>query len=60
MSELDVQIVQMEPMHVASAHGFGESPEELAWNKILAFAEAKGIDRETHPRAARTMVTSNG
>ena len=46
MSELDVQIVQMEPMHVASAHGFGESPEELAWNKILAFAEAKGIDRE--------------
>jgi effector-binding domain-containing protein len=34
----------MEPMRVASALGFGQTPEELAWNRILAFAEAKGID----------------
>lgn len=46
MSDLEVRIVQMEPMRVASAHGFGTSPEEQAWNKILAFAEAKGIDHK--------------
>jgi hypothetical protein len=44
MSDLEVRIEQMEPMRVASAHGFGTNPEEQAWNKILAFAEAKGID----------------
>ena len=46
MSELDVKIVEMPPMRVACAHGFGESPEPLAWEKILAFASAKGIDIE--------------
>ena len=44
MSELNVRIVQMEPMRVASAHGFGTNPEEQAWTKILAFAKDKGID----------------
>jgi DNA gyrase inhibitor GyrI len=44
MSDLDVRIVEMEPMRVASAHGFGTSPEEQAWSKILAFAEEKGLD----------------
>jgi DNA gyrase inhibitor GyrI len=46
MSELDVRIVTMDPMRVASAYGFGDSPEEQAWDKILAFAQAKGLDRE--------------
>jgi effector-binding domain-containing protein len=46
MGEFEVKIVQMEPLRVASALGYGTNPEELAWNKILAFAEAKGIDRE--------------
>ena len=46
MSELDVKIVEMPPMRVASALGFGESPEPLAWEKILAFASTKGIDIE--------------
>ena len=46
MSDLKVRIVQMEPMRVASAHGFGTNPEEQAWNKILAFAKDKGIDTE--------------
>jgi effector-binding domain-containing protein len=46
MSELDVQIVRMEPMRVACAHGFGESPEAEAWDKILAFAKSKGLDPE--------------
>jgi effector-binding domain-containing protein len=44
MNELDVRIVQMEPMRVASAHGFGTTPELEAWNKILTFAKDKGID----------------
>ena len=44
MSDLNVRIVQMEPMRVASAHGFGTEPEPQAWEKILAFAEARGID----------------
>lgn len=43
MSELEVQMVRLEPMRVASAHGFGASPEEEAWNKILAFAGSKGL-----------------
>jgi effector-binding domain-containing protein len=46
MGELKVKIVEMEPLRVASALGYGTNPEEQAWNKILAFAEAKGIDRE--------------
>jgi effector-binding domain-containing protein len=44
MSEIEVKIVEMEPMRVAVAHGFGESPEPIAWDKILAFARDKGID----------------
>jgi hypothetical protein len=44
MSDLDVRIVEMEPIRVASALGFGETPELLAWNKILAYAKAKGLD----------------
>ena len=38
MSELDVRIIEIEPMRVASAHGFGEQPEIIAWEKILAWA----------------------
>jgi AraC family transcriptional regulator len=30
-------------MRVASALGFGESPEEEAWETILAFAEARNL-----------------
>ena len=44
MSELDVRIVTLAPMRVASGYGFGESPELQAWEKILAFTQNKGID----------------
>ena len=44
MSNLDVRIVNLEPMHVAAAYGFGTNPEEQAWNKLLAWLKAKGID----------------
>ena len=43
-SELDVRIVQMEPMRVATAHGFGASPEEQASQRMRAFMESKGLE----------------
>ncbi len=46
MSDFEVRIVQLEPMRVASAHGFGESPEDQAGKKILAFMESKGLEFE--------------
>ena len=41
MTDLEVRIVRLGPMRVASAHGFGEQPEEIAWKKIMAWAEEK-------------------
>jgi effector-binding domain-containing protein len=44
MAEIDVRIANLEPMRVASAFGFGEQPETLAWTKILAWASAQGYE----------------
>lgn len=55
MRDFDVQIVEMEPMRVASALGYGASPEPEAWEKILAFAESKGLD----PKEARFFGFNN-
>ena len=41
MSELNVRIVKLEPMQVVSFLGFGESPEELAWGKLLPLGNRK-------------------
>ena len=43
MRKSEVRIVRLEAMRVASAHGFGETPEEIAWDKILTFAEKEGL-----------------
>jgi DNA gyrase inhibitor GyrI len=43
MSKLDVHIVKLEPMLVASAYGFGSSPEEMADDKMMAFLKAKDM-----------------
>jgi DNA gyrase inhibitor GyrI len=43
VSELNVRIVDMEPMRVAVSHGFGASPEMEAGDKMLAFLEARGL-----------------
>jgi len=43
MNDLEVRIVQLEPLHVASAHGFGKEPETIAWNKLLAWAKEKSL-----------------
>jgi DNA gyrase inhibitor GyrI len=43
MSELKVKIIELEPMRVAYAIGFGTSPEVEAWEKILTFGRSKGL-----------------
>jgi len=44
MSEIEVRIQNLEPMRVASAHGFGENPEEQAWTKLLTWARSQGYE----------------
>ena len=50
MNELNVRIVKLEPMRVASAYGFGPSPEMVAWQNLVNWAKPKGFmdDPETH------------
>jgi DNA gyrase inhibitor GyrI len=43
MAEIEVRIVALEPMRVASAYGFGEQPELIAWEKILDWTKRQGI-----------------
>ena len=43
MKALEVRIVDLAPMRVACAHGFGASPEELAAEKIQALVDEKGL-----------------
>jgi DNA gyrase inhibitor GyrI len=51
MEELNVRIERLKPMRVASMRAFGTSPEQIAWEKIRAWAEAERLfeDREKHP-----------
>ena len=42
MTELDVRIVKLEPMRVASVYGFGASPEIQTMEKLIAWAKPKG------------------
>ena len=51
MSKIDVEVVKLEPMRVASIWGFGESPEAEAWEKLETWARPKGLldDPEKHP-----------
>jgi DNA gyrase inhibitor GyrI len=50
MSALDVRIVELAPMRVASFWGFGESPEQEAFDKLLSWARPRGLleDLELH------------
>ena len=43
MSDLPVRIVTLEPMRVASAHAYGPHPEGPAWDKLIAWAQPKGL-----------------
>ncbi|MBN2304229.1 MAG: GyrI-like domain-containing protein [Anaerolineae bacterium] len=50
MSEqIEVRMVRLESMRVASAHGFGTEPENEAWRKILAWAREQGLSDEVQP-----------
>ncbi len=43
MTELSVEIVELEPMRVVSVYGFGKEPEGLAWEKLIAWAQPRGL-----------------
>jgi DNA gyrase inhibitor GyrI len=43
MSELDVRIVKLDPMRVASFLGFGPSPEDEAFKQLTPWAKDKGL-----------------
>jgi DNA gyrase inhibitor GyrI len=43
MSRIDVRIVNLKPLHAVSVHAFGASPEDEAWNKLMAWAKPKGL-----------------
>jgi DNA gyrase inhibitor GyrI len=51
MDSLKVEIRRLEAMRVASAYGFGANPEELAWQKLVEWADPKGFldDIAVHP-----------
>jgi DNA gyrase inhibitor GyrI len=51
MSDLDVRIIRLEPMRVASVRVVSETPEVDAWGKLRDWAEPLGIlqDDENHP-----------
>jgi DNA gyrase inhibitor GyrI len=43
MSELEVRIVKLEPIRVASFHAFSATPEHDAIRKLIAWAQPKGM-----------------
>jgi len=51
VKELDVRIVELEPMRVASVRAISEAPENDAWKKMRAWAEPKSLlaDPQKHP-----------
>ncbi len=46
MDEIDVRIVELAPLHVAVAQGFGTSPEGIAWEKINAYIAKNSLAKE--------------
>ena len=43
MNGPNVHVTKLEPMRVASVYAFGTNPEGEAWNKLVAWAEPKGL-----------------
>jgi AraC family transcriptional regulator len=43
MDQPDVRIVTIPPLRVARFHAYGEGPEMLAWEKLTAWAEPRGL-----------------
>ena len=40
---LNVEIMKLQAMYVATFYGFGERPERIAWDKLLAWAKPLGL-----------------
>jgi DNA gyrase inhibitor GyrI len=57
MSEIEVRIVKLEPMRVASVWGFGQEPEIIAYSKLDAWAGPKGLRDD--PRKHRIFGFNN-
>jgi DNA gyrase inhibitor GyrI len=51
VADLDVRIVRLNPMRVASWRAVSRTPERDAWQKLAAWAEPKGLlnNLEKHP-----------
>ncbi len=51
IEDLFVQVVELEPMRVASVRAFSETPEKDAWEKLRAWAEPQDLldDLTKHP-----------
>jgi DNA-binding transcriptional ArsR family regulator len=51
IEDLFVQVIEIEPMRVASARAFSTQPEVDAWKKMRAWAEPQGLleDNTKHP-----------
>ncbi len=48
MTSIDVQLVDLEPLHVVAARGYGAEPEYEAWDSILEFARDQRLDPWDH------------
>jgi DNA gyrase inhibitor GyrI len=48
MSDLQVRIVDLEPLRCAGGSGFGPEPEGLAWETLLKWAEPIGLLNKPH------------
>ena len=48
MNELQVRIVDLEPLRCAGAAGFGPEPEGIAWETLLKWAEPIGLLQQPH------------
>ena len=51
MSEIELRIEKLARMRVARFHALGSSPEQSAWEKLLKWAEPRGLlkDIAAHP-----------
>jgi DNA gyrase inhibitor GyrI len=56
MEDLNVKIVELPPMRVASTLGFGTGPEEIAWNRMTAWAKQKGTSKGTAMQSYINLV----
>jgi DNA gyrase inhibitor GyrI len=48
MNELQVRLVELEPLRCAGASGFGPEPEGPAWDALLKWAEPIGLLSKPH------------